>query len=97
MVQLGLSIQGGAYVFGQFCEAVLRSLGDLKFKKKKSSEKFMQLPSKVNKKYFLSHQAWPHKNLLLLKTKVQQAHQYLFMASNTLDHVAQKGHGQRNS
>ena len=56
----------------------------------------MQLPSKVNKKYFLLHQ-WPHNDLLLLKTKVQQARQYLFMASNTLDHAAQKGHGQRNS
>ena len=61
-----------------------------------SSEKFTQLPSKVNKKYFLWHQAWPHNDLLLLKTKVQQAHQYLFMASNTLDNLAQKGNGKRN-
>ena len=27
------NLQGGAYVFGRFCEAVLRSLGDLKKKK----------------------------------------------------------------
>ena len=84
-------------VFWRFCEAVLRSLGDLEYKKDNSGEKFMQLPLKINKKYLLWHQAWPHNDLLLLKTKVQRAHQYLFMASNTLDHVAQKGHGQRNS
>ena len=34
-----------------------------------SSEKFMQIPLKVNKIHFLWHQAWPHNDLLLLKTK----------------------------
>ena len=34
-----------------------------------SSEKFMQIPLKVNKIYFLWHQAWPHNDLLLLKSK----------------------------
>ena len=29
----GGSVQGEAYVFGRFCEAVLRALGDLKSKK----------------------------------------------------------------
>jgi hypothetical protein len=74
-------IQGVSYVFGRFYEAFLRSLGDLKIN---SSEKFTRLPLKVDRKIFLWHQAWPHNELLLLKTKVQQAHQYLFMASNTL-------------
>ena len=70
--------------------------GWLKIKKINSSEKFMQLPLKVNKEHFLWHQVWPHNDLLLLKTKVQYLwHTYLvFMASNTL---AQKGHGQRNN
>ena len=36
-----------------------------------SSENFMQIPLKVNKIFFLWHQAWPHNDLLLLKTKVQ--------------------------
>ena len=34
-----------------------------------SSEKFMQIPLKVNKIYFLWHQEWPHNDLLLLKSK----------------------------
>ena len=34
-------------------------------------KKIVQLPLKVNKEYILRHQAWPHNDLLLLKTKVQ--------------------------
>jgi hypothetical protein len=48
-------------------------------------------------KYFFCDIKQPQNDLLLLKTKVQLAHQYLFMASNTLDHVAQQGHGQRKN
>ena len=46
-------LQGGPYVSERFYEAVLRSLGDFKLKKINSSEKFMQLPLKVNKEHFL--------------------------------------------
>ena len=35
-----------------------------------SCEKFMQIPLKVNKIHFLLHQAWPHNDQLILKTKV---------------------------
>ena len=34
----------------------------------------MQIPSKVNKIYFLWHQAWPHNDLLLLKSKTLKLH-----------------------
>ena len=39
-----------------------------------SSEKFMQIPLKVNKINFLWHQAWPHNDLLLLKSKNLKLH-----------------------
>ena len=50
-----------------------------------------------NKICFLWHPAWPRNDLLLLKSKIQLAHQYLFIASNTHNHVAQQGHGQRKN
>ncbi len=52
----------------------------------------MQLLLKVNKEYFLSHQAWPH-NDLLLKTKEQYLWQtYLWHPIPII-----QGHGQRNN
>ena len=52
----------------------------------------MQLPLKVNKEYFLRHQAWPHNDLL---TKVQLLHHtYLWpplMRHNKADRERNEG------
>ena len=42
-----MGIQGDPKVSERFCEAIQRSLGDLKQKKINSSKKFMQIPLKV--------------------------------------------------
>ena len=53
--------------------------GWLKIEKFNSSEKFMQIPLKVNKIYFLWHQAWPHNDLRLLKTKTLKLRFLIFI------------------
>ena len=66
-------IQGVSYVFGRFYEAVLGSLNDLKYYFSilvKISCKYL----KKSIKYFFWHQAWPHNDLLLLKSKVKLLH-----------------------
>ena len=66
-------LQGVSYVFGRFYEAVLRSLSDLKYFFSilvKISCKYL----KKSIKYFFWHQAWPHNDLLLLKSKVKLLH-----------------------
>ena len=57
-----------------FSGGCLEVTGWLKIVFFNSSEKFMQIPLKVNKIYFLWHQAWPHNDLLLLKSKTLKLH-----------------------
>ena len=61
-------------------EQFYESLGDLKWSTYfNSSEKFMQIPLKIHKIYFLWHQAWPHNDLLLLKTKTWKLRFLMFI------------------
>ena len=66
---IGLTFTGCLICIWTISGGCLEVTGWLKIIFFNSSEKFMQIPLKVNKIYFLWHQAWPHNDLLLLKSK----------------------------